>query len=485
MGHSHDMNPRYQQYIDGQWCDASNGNTWDVLNPSTEEVVATVPFGNGDDCRAAIAAAARAFPAWAGMTAYERAAILYKTAQLIRERIDELHLVDSQESGKTLADARGDLQAAASLFEWYAEEAKRAYGRTVPSRKPGKRITVLQQPIGVVGVITAWNFPAYNPSRSWSAALAAGCTVVARPSEYTPLTAMSIVQILVEAGLPPGVLNLVNGEPEPMGQAMLDERACRKIAFTGSVRVGKLLMEGAARTVTRLSLELGGNAPVLIFPDADLEALAPVAVETKFRCTGQVCVSPQRFLVHEKARDEFVERIQPFVASLRLGPGTEPDTQVGPLINATQRDRVEQLVGVASGEGVSVVAGGRRPPSFSKGYFYEPTILNNVTAGTTPFREEIFGPVMPVISFSDVDEVVAMANDTQYGLAAYLFTNDLKTAMRAAERLEFGMIGINEWQASAIEAPFPGWKQSGLGHECGMEGMLNYMEPKLVAMGGI
>src|SRR5690606_6807400 len=277
----------------------------------------------------------------------------------------------------------------------------------------------------------------------------------------------------------------VNGEPEPMGQAMLDEPACRKIAFTGSLRVGKLLMEGAARTVTRLSLELGGNAPVLIFPDADLESLAPLAVETKFRCTGQVCVSPQRFLVHQKKRDEFLERIQPHVASLRVGPSTEPDTQVGPLINARQRERLENLVGAARGEGVQVLAGGKRPSSLSRGYFYEPTVLSDVTPNTTPFREEIFGPVMPVISFSDLDEVIALANDTHYGLAAYLFTNDLKTATRAAERLEFGIIGVNEWQASAIEGPFPGWKQSGLGHECGLEGMLNYMEPKLVSVGGI
>ncbi len=479
------MQWRTQQYIDGQWCDASNKGTWDVINPSTEKVVATVPFGNGDDCRAAIAAAERAFPAWSATTAYERATILYKTAELIRAHMEELHLVDSRECGKTLADAKGDLTAAAGLFEWYAEEAKRGYGRTVASRKPGKRIMVLHQPIGVVGVITAWNFPAYNPARSWSAALAAGCTVVARPSEYTPLTAMNMVRLLEEAGLPPGVLNLVSGEPEPMGQAMLDEPACRKIAFTGSVRVGKLLMEGAARTVTRLSLELGGNAPVLIFPDTDLKALAPTAVETKFRCTGQVCVSPQRFLVHEKVRDEFIERISPVVAALRVGSSTEPDTQVGPLINARQRERVEQLVAASTREGVSLVSGGKRPASLPSGYFYEPTVLSNVTPGTTPFREEIFGPVMPVVSFSDVDEVISLANRTEYGLAAYVWTNDLKTAMRCAERLEFGIIGINEWQASAIEAPFPGWKQSGLGHECGSEGLLNYMEPKLVAFGGI
>src|SRR6185369_9146318 len=271
----------YQQYIGGAWTGATNGATWNVINPATEEVVRTVPFGSRADCRAAIDAAAGAFPGWSRRTPYERGAILQKAAARMRELADEVARTTVLESGKPFAQARGEWMVAADLFDWFAEEGKRAYGRTIPARVSSKRMTVLRQPLGVIGVITAWNFPAYNPARAWAAALAAGCTVVGRPSEFTPLTAMEMTGLLIEAGLPPGVLNLVNGEPEPMGQAMLDHPACRKISFTGSVRVGKLLMDGASRTVTRLGLELGGNAPVLIFPDVDLEEVAKGAVATK------------------------------------------------------------------------------------------------------------------------------------------------------------------------------------------------------------
>lgn len=476
---------QYRQLIDGEWCDASNGGTWDVVNPATEEPVRTVPFGNAADCRAAIEAAARAFPEWSRRTAYERAEVLMRTAQLIRERIETLHQTNISESGKPIADAKGDWMAAAALFEWFAEEGKRAYGRTVPSRKAGKRQLVLRQPVGVVGIITAWNFPAYNPARAMAAALAAGCTVVVRPSEFTPLTAMEMVNLLVEAGAPRGVVNLVNGEPDPIGQEMLDHPELRKIAFTGSVRVGKHLMDGASRTVTRLSLELGGNAPVLIFEDADVESLAEATARAKYRNTGQVCVSPQRFFVHERLRDRFVESVVPHVRSLRVGNGADPQTEIGPLINAKQRDRVEALVAAAPGQGVEIVAGGSRPASLPKGYFYEPTVLANVTPESAVFNEEIFGPVLPVISFGDVDEVVELANRTPYGLAAYVWTNNMKVAVRCWERLEFGIVGVNEWTPGALEAPFTGWKESGIGSECGHEGLHEYLETKLVGIGGI
>jgi succinate-semialdehyde dehydrogenase len=479
------MAMQFKQFIGGDWVDASNGGTWDVINPATEEAVLTVPFGNGSDVHAAIDAAAKAFKSWSRLTAWDRAAILMKTAALIRERIDTIYQLNIAESGKTIEDAKGDLMAAAALFEWFAEEGKRAYGRTLPARKPGKRMMVLRQPIGVVGVITAWNFPAYNPARSWAAALAAGCTVVARPSEYTPLTAMIMTNLLVEAGLPPGVLNLVNGEPEAMGQAMLDNPVLRKISFTGSLRVGKLLMDGASRNIKRLALELGGNAPVIIFPDANLDFLEQTAVMAKFRCTGQVCVSPQRFLVHSKVADQFVEKIAPQVAALRVGNGTDPATQLGPLINWRQRDRVEALVNTARTEGADVVAGGSRPAGLDRGYFYSPTILHNVKQEHRAFREEIFGPVLPVTTFDDVDEVIAKANDTEYGLAAYVFTNHLPTAVKCYEGLEFGMVGVNEWSPQSIEGPFGGWKQSGIGHECGSEGLEEYLETKLVGIGGI
>jgi succinate-semialdehyde dehydrogenase len=473
----------YKQYIDGEWVDASNGATWDVINPATEEVIRTVPYGNGDDAKRAIRAAARAFPGWHASTAYERAAILKRAADIMRARLDDLARTSVQECGKPSAQAKAEWAVVADLFEWFAEEGKRAYGRTIPSRAGTKRLTVLKQPMGVAGVITAWNFPAYNPGRAWAAAMAAGCTVVGRASEYTPLTAMELASIVAEAGVPRGVLNLVNGEPEPMGQAMLDDPACRKISFTGSVRVGKLLMDGASRTVTRLGLELGGNAPVLIFPDVDLEEVAKGSVATKYRNDGQVCISPQRFLVHRKVSDEFLERVVPRVKSLRLGDGLDPQTQVGPLINARQRDRVDTMVADARRQGVEVLAGGSRLER--KGYFYEPTVLAQVQPSMPVYADEIFGPVMPVVPFDELEQALAIANDTSYGLAAYVWTRDMKTALRAYEGLEFGMIGVNDWAPNATEAPFGGWKQSGIGHECGQEGLEDYLETKLVTIGGL
>ena len=478
------MTAPYQQLIDGHWTDAEGGGRWDVINPATEETIRSVPFGARADCHSAIEAAARALPAWSGKTAYERGAILARTAQLLRERADEIGRTTVMESGKPLAQGKGECFVAADLFDWFAEEGKRAYGRTIPSRAPNKRMTVLRQPLGVVGVITAWNFPAYNPSRAWAAALAAGCTVVGRPSEFTPLTAMLIAQALVDAGIPPGAFNLVNGDPESMGQEMLDHPALRKISFTGSVRVGKILMDGASRTVTRLSLELGGNAPVLILSDVDVEAVAAGSVASKFRNNGQVCVSPQRFIVHEKVADEFAESITARAKKLRLGNGLEQESQVGPLINARQRDRVEALV-ASAGSGVQVRSGGRRPEAMAKGFFYEPTVLTGVTPEMPLYQEEIFGPVLPLTSFHDLDEAVALANSTPYGLAAYVWTNDLRAAIRASERLEFGMVGVNEWTPQATEAPFGGWKQSGLGHESGAEGLEEYLETKLVSMGDL
>jgi acyl-CoA reductase-like NAD-dependent aldehyde dehydrogenase len=479
------MADHFQQLIDGQWTDAANGGTWDVMNPALEQVVRTVPFGAREDCHAAIEAAARAFPLWSRKTAYERGAILARAAQLLRERADEIGRLTVLESGKPFVQGRGECTVAADLFEWFAEEGKRAYGRTIPSRSPAKRMTVTRQPLGVVGVITAWNFPAYNPARAWAAALAAGCTVVGRPSEFTPLTAMAIANVLVDAGMPAGAFNLINGDPESMGQEMLDHPACRKISFTGSVRVGKLLMDGASRTVTRLSLELGGNAPVLVLPDVDIASVAAGSVASKFRNNGQVCVSPQRFIVHHAVAEEFAERVTERAKKLRLGSGLEPESQVGPLINARQRDRVEALVAGAGRSGVEIRTGGRRPENLERGFFYEPTVLSGVKPEMPIYQEEIFGPVLPVTAFEDLEQAIAMANSTPYGLAAYVWTNDLKSAIHASEGLEFGMVGVNEWTPHATEAPFGGWKQSGLGHESGAEGLEEYLETKLVSMGGL
>jgi succinate-semialdehyde dehydrogenase len=475
----------YQQLIGGVWQHASNGGVWDVLNPATEEVVRSVPFGNAGDCARAIESAAGALPSWSRKTAYERAALLKKAADLMRERAAELAHTTVLESGKPIVQARGEWGVAADLFEWFAEEAKRAYGRWVPSRNAAKRQLVIRQPIGVVGLITAWNFPAYNVARAAAAALAAGCTIVIRPSEYTPLTAMEMVNILLEAGIRDGAVNLINGEPEGMGQEMLRNPKCAKIHFTGSQRVGKLLMDGASTTVKRLSLELGGNAPVLIFPDVELDLVAAGAVAAKFRNGGQVCISPQRFLVHKEIAQKFTDQVTSLVSKLRVGNGLSPDSNLGPLINARQRDRVEEMVEKSRSSGADIAIGGRRPSSQPRGYFFEPTVMTNVHSGTPLFQAEIFGPVLPIANFRDAGEAIELANATRYGLAAYVWTNDLRAAIRTAERLEFGMVGVNEWTPQSTEVPFAGWKESGLGRESGAEGLDEYLETKLIAFGGI
>ncbi len=474
----------YKQLIDGCWCDAANGHTRPVVDPASETTIGSVPFGGDADCRAALDAARRAFPGWAGRTAYERGAVLKRAADLIRARLDVVARTTVLESGKPLAQASAEWLVSADLFEWFAEEGKRAYGRVIPARVRTKRLTVLRQPIGVVGIITAWNFPAYNIARAAAAALAAGCTVVVRPSEYTPMTAMELMHVLVDADLPPGAANLIVGEADPIGQEMLRDPACAKVHLTGSVPVGKRLMDGASQTLTRLSLELGGNAPVIVFPDVDLDRLVTGAIAAKFRNGGQVCIAPQRFLVAKEISEAFVDRAAAAVAALRVGRGLDPETQVGPLINARQRDRVEALVESARDEGAEVRVGGMRPRHLPLGYFYEPTVVTNVHPAMPVFEEEIFGPVLPIASFDTVDEALTLANRTRHGLAAYVWTNDLRTAMRVSEELAFGMIGVNEWAPQSVEAPFVGWKESGLGCEGGCEGLDEYMETKLVAYGG-
>ena len=474
-----------KQLINGEWAEACNGNSLEVTDPATEAVVATVPYGDGADCALAIGAAQAAFGGWSGMTPFRRADLLKRAADIMRGRIGELARVTVRESGKPYAEARGEWSVAADFFEWYAEEGKRAYGYTIPSSRGSKRMSVIYQPIGVVGIITAWNFPAYNPARALAAALGAGCTAVVKPSEYTPLTAMAMVGALQEAGLPPGVVNLVNGDPASVGAMMLEHPSLRKIHFTGSTRVGRILMDGASKTFTRLSLELGGNAPVLIFPDVEVEALARSAVGSKCRNAGQVCISPQRFFVHRDIAEEFAGHVVRYAGKLVLGNGLDPDTEVGPLISARQRERVIGLVEEARANQAEVLAGGRIPEGFGKGFFYEPTVLANLREDAAVLREEIFGPVLPIRSFDAMEEALELANRTPYGLAAYVWTKDLKTALRVSEQLEFGMVGINEWAPHGTEAPFIGWKASGLGHESGPEGLREYMEKKLIGIGGL
>jgi acyl-CoA reductase-like NAD-dependent aldehyde dehydrogenase len=470
--------------IGGREREALGGRWWTVVDPATGAALGEVPWGDGEDARAAIDAAAEAFPAWSRRTAYERGAILERAAELIRERVEVYARRTSEESGKPIAQSRGEWAGAPNYLRTAAEEARALGGRWIPARTPGRRIDVTYAPLGVVGVITAWNFPIYNVNRAVSSALAAGCCAVVRPSEFTPRTALDYARALYDAGLPPGVLSVITGEPHAIGQAMLDDPRCRKIAFTGSTRVGKLLMEGAARTVTRLALELGGNAPVIVFPDVkDIEAVARAGVTARHRNSGQVCISPQRFYVHSSIYERFVAATATAVRAEVVGPGLDPKTTVGPLINARQRERVAEIFDKSVAMGAVPVCGGEVMPG--PGYFFSPTVLRDVPVDAPVVQEEIFGPVTPVMRFDTADEALTLANATEYGLAAYVFTGDLRTAMRVSERLEFGMVGVNDWYPVTAEAPFGGFKQSGLGRESGREGVHEYVEVKTRYFGGL
>jgi acyl-CoA reductase-like NAD-dependent aldehyde dehydrogenase len=472
-----------QLFINGAWTPAISRQSIALINPATEEPIEELAYAGNADTIKAIEGAQSAFKAWSKATPYVRATILKKAAQLMRDRVEALATDMVRESGKPLAEARVEWQVAANLFEWYAEEGKRAYGRVIPTSRPDKRSQVIYQPLGVVGVITAWNFPAYNPARAWAAALAAGCSVVAKPAETTPLSAIHIAAILTEAGLPNGVCQLVMGDASAIGQAMLDHPALRKISFTGSTRVGKLLMDGASRTNTRLSLELGGNAPVIIFPDVDVEAVAKAAALARFRNNGQVCIAPQRFYVHQSIMEAFSAQLISSVAALKVGDGFDPSTQVGPLITRQQRDSVKTLLEATLTEGSSILTGGGFPQE--KGYFMEPTVVVAIGPESCLAQREIFGPVLPLFAFNSLEEVLEMANRTEYGLAAYVFTQDLNTAIAVSEGLEFGIVGINEWTPHGTELPFGGWKQSGQGQESGSEGLYEYLEKKLISIGGL
>lgn len=476
----------FKQYINGHWQDAYYGGTWDLINPATEEIIAPIPFGDETDAQAAIDAAATAFPSWSRTTPYERSKYLVKAAAYIGEHADAFARITTEESGKPFRESLGEWRSSTNYLQYNAEEGKRVYGRTVPAMKADRRIFVIRQPLGVIGTITAWNFPVYNVMRAVAAALAAGCTVVTRPSEYTPRTAMLIAAAFDHAGLPPGVFNVINGDPAGMGQAMLNDPRVRKIHFTGSTRVGKLLMNGASKTVTRLSLELGGNAPVIVMPDVrDVGEVARTSARWKYRNAGQVCVAPQRFFVHSRVAEEFIDTVATTTKGYRVGNGQLDSTDVGPLINARQRERVESLVNDALSNGAALLAGGGRPADADRGYFYQPTVLANIKPSMSIYHEEIFGPVMPIITFEDVDEAVTMANDTHYGLAAFVATQDLYHALHLSERLDFGMVSINDWLPATPEAPFVGTKQSGIGAESGSEGVLEYTELKTVMVGGV
>jgi succinate-semialdehyde dehydrogenase/glutarate-semialdehyde dehydrogenase len=472
-----------RMFLDGRWADADGGETLDVVNPADESVIARVAYGGRAEAERAIDAAARAMPDWRGRSVHERAKVLKSTADLIRARADRIARILTTEQGKPLPEAKAEVLHTADTFEWFAEEGKRAYGRVIPPWNVSKRHYAIKHPIGVVGTITPWNFPAALPSRKIAPALAVGCTVVSRPADQTPLTLIAMFECLEEAGLPAGVANLVIGEPRAVADAFFERPEVRKVSFTGSTGVGKELIRRSADGVKRLSLELGGHAPLIVFPDADVEQVAQAAVIGKFRNNGQVCIAPSRFYIHEKIGKDFVEASVEKAKALKLGNGLEEGVQVGPMFEARGMEKAQRLIDDARSRGAQVLTGGARSTRFDRGYFFEPTVLRGLDRSMAILTEEPFAPVMPLLDFAKVDEVIAEANDTPYGLAAYVFTNDLTIATRMAEGLEAGIIGINDPVPATPQCPFGGMKESGLGRELGMEGLDAYLETKYVSIG--
>lgn len=472
-----------KMYIDGQWTAALDGKTLAVINPADESTLAEVAYGSRAEADRAVEAAARAFPAWRNLTAYDRAKILKKTADLMRERADKIARTLTQEQGKPLAEAKAEVLHAADTFEWFAEEGKRTYGRIIPQSNPSKRHSAIKHPVGVVGTITPWNFPAALPSRKIAPALAVGCTVVSRPADQTPLTLIQMFECLADAGLPPGVANLVIGPARQVADAFFEHPAVRKISFTGSTEVGKELIRRSADGVKRLSLELGGHAPLIVFPDADVAQVAQAAVIGKFRNNGQVCIAPSRFYVHEKISKDFTEAAVELTKKLKIGNGLEDGVQVGPMFEARALEKTSGLIEDARSRGAKVLTGGGKSSRFDKGYWFEPTIIREVDGAMRIMTEEPFAPVMPLLDFSKLEDVIAAANNSPYGLAAYVFTNDLTIATRMAEGLEAGIIGINDPVPATPQCPFGGMKESGLGRELGIEGMDAYLETKYVSVG--
>lgn len=477
---------RHQSYVNGQWVDAENGATLAVTNPADPGGggdLGTIPHMGADETRSAIEAASAAWGDWRAMTAKARGNILRRWFDLVTANTEDLARIMTTEQGKPLAEARGEIAYGASFIEWFAEEAKRAYGMTIPETVPGQRMVVLKQPIGVVAAITPWNFPHAMIARKTAPALAAGCPVVVKPSELTPFSALALAVLAERAGIPAGVFNVVTGAPEAIGGEMTGNPLVRKLAFTGSTRVGKMLAARAAETVKKVALELGGNAPFMVFADADLDAAVAGAVACKFRNSGQTCVCANRFLVEEGIYDDFAARLTDEVKKLVCGDGMEEGVTQGPLINTQALEKVETHVADAREKGADVLAGGNRHEL--GGTFYEPTVLGAATSDMQIFHEETFGPVAPLFRFKTEEEAVALANDTAYGLAAYVYTRDLARSWRVSEALEYGIVAVNSGIFSTEAAPFGGMKESGIGREGAKYGMEEFLEIKYVCLGGV
>ena len=475
---------RTQAYVGGEWIDADSGATFDVTDPATGEVVASVADLGVDETRRAVDLAEVAQKAWAARTAKDRGAVLRRWYELFLEHKEDLALIMTSEMGKPIGESRGEVVYAANFIDWFAEEGKRAYGEVIPTHDPTKRLLVLKQPVGVVSAITPWNFPQAMITRKVAPALAAGCASLVRPASETPLSALAAAELADRAGLPPGLLNVIPATDSPaVGRELTTNPTIRKISFTGSTPIGKLLLGQAAGTVKKASMELGGNAPFIVFDDADIDAAVEGAIVSKYRNSGQTCVCANRFLVQDGVYDEFAKKFAEAVADLKVGPGIDESSEIGPLVNEDAIDKVEELVQGALAEGAGVLTGGRRH-ALGRTY-YEVTVLADVTPDMAIHGEEIFGPVAPLFRFSTEDDAIAIANDTEYGLAAYFYAADMGRIWRVSESLEYGMVGVNTGLISTEVAPFGGFKESGIGREGSHHGLDEYLETKYVAIGGI
>ena len=468
-----------QLLIDGEWRSGSDGKTEPVINPATEETIADLPHASASDLDEALAAAEKAFPLWRDTSAYDRGKIMKKAAELMRERADAIAKTLTLEEGKVFAEAKMEVLGSADITDWYAEEGKRTYGRIIPGRMPGMRQLVVKEPVGPVAAFTPWNFPAITPIRKMAGALAAGCSCIIKPSEETPGTCIALARAFQDAGLPKGVLNVVFGVPSEVSEHIIASPVIRKISFTGSIPVGKLLQKLAADGLKRTTMELGGHSPVIVFDDVDVEKVVKTVVAGKYRNAGQVCISPTRFFVQDSKYPSFVKSFTEAAKAMKVGNGLEDGVQMGPLANPRRLEAMQEFVADAKNHGATLEAGGERIGN--NGYFFEPTVLSDVPDDARIMYDEPFGPLAPIVRFKEFDEVVEKANGLEYGLASYAFTTSENRAAAISEKLQSGMVGVNSLMISVPETPFGGIKQSGHGSEGGIEGLDAYLNTKYIA----
>ena len=477
------MYEKYGQFIDGKWQKSSSGETYDVINPATEEVIGKVSKANSEDIQKALKSAEKGLKIWRNTSPWERSKIIRKISELMKQRVDVLSKWLTLEVGKPLTEGPGEIGGAADIFEWNSEETKRIFGEINQSRFPNTKIHVIYQPVGVVAALIPWNFPVILASRKISTALAAGCSVIVKPDVITPGSVMEIVDICREAGVPPGVVNLLSGDPAGISEELIKSDIVKKISITGSTRVGKLILKQAADKVQRVTMELSGHSPFIVFDDVDLNKVTDMAITSKFRNNVQVCISPNRFYIHESKKDEFANLMVKKTKKLKIGNGMDKDTLLGPLCTKQRLEGVEKLVETTKKEGGKILLGGKRDANFNKGYYYEPTIFDDIKDNFTIMKEEPFGPIVPILSFKNFDEVMDRANDNDLGLCSYVYTTDLKKANKASEILETGCVAVNTPVVAVAEAPFGGIKQTGYGREGGSMAIKDYLNIKYTHFG--